>query len=228
MFENIHTHPTGETTPNHVGIIPDGGRRWAKAKGLTLEESYRHTRLNMQKLTERLIYTSVKEISVYISSIQNFRRGPEDLIPYLKSLESSFSQEIPSLAHQLNLKIVMAGDRDILPAGLRQLIEKVENESEGHQKARLNLLIAYDPWEELTEALNRCPDPSRLSHYLQVSTPVDMIIRTGGAPLLSNFLPLQSGFARFYCVDTLFNDFTVDDLQNILFAFSGLDRRFGT
>ncbi len=228
MFENIDKHPAGETIPYHVGIIPDGGRRWAKAQGVTLEEAYLQTRLRLQKLTERLIYTSVKEVSVYLSSIQNFRRGPEDLIPYLKSLESSFSQEIPLMALHLDLKIVMAGDRDILPSGLRQLIEKVENESAGRQKARLNLLIAYDPWEELAEAMNRCPDPTRLAGYLQVSTPVDLIIRTGGAPLLSNFLPLQSGFARFYCVDKLFNDFTAEDLQDILHTFSGLNRQFGT
>ena len=126
------------------------------------------------------------------------------------------------------IKIVMAGNRDILPPGLRHLVEKVEALSSDHQGAQLNLLIAYDPWDELTEALNRCPEPSRISRYLQVSTPVDLIIRTGGAPLLSNFLPLQSGFARFYYVDKLFNDFTVDDLQQIMHTFSGLNRQFGT
>ena len=67
----------------------------------------------------------------------------------------------------------------------------------------------------------------RFYRFLQVTTPVDLIIRPGGTQLLSNFLPLQSGFARLFFSDKLFNDFTLEDLQCVLDDFAGLDRRFG-
>ena len=63
--------------------------------------------------------------------------------------------------------------------------------------------------------------------HLQITTPVDLVIRSGDAPLLSNFLPLQSAWARLYFTDKLFNDLTAEDVLQILRHFEKINRKFG-
>jgi undecaprenyl diphosphate synthase len=80
---------------------------------------------------------------------------------------------------------------------------------------------------EIIEAFNRSGTPELFYKHLAVSNPVDLIIRTGGANVMSGFLPLQSGFARLYFTDTLFNDFLAANLAEILGLFRNTIRKFG-
>ena len=97
----------------------------------------------------------------------------------------------------------------------------------GNRKGTLNLLLAYDPIEEIIQAFRTSTNHERFYEDLWVTKPVDLVIRTGGAKLLSNFLPLQCGYARLYCYDKLFNDFTTEDLDEVVHQFSMIERKFG-
>ncbi len=105
-------------------------------------------------------------------------------------------------------------------------INHIETETAINKGRRLNLLIAYNPIQEILEAV-QSGEPDTFASRLWITRPIDLIIRSGGASLLSNFLPLQSGFARLYFSDKLFNDHTPDDLEKILSDFSSLERKFG-
>lgn len=227
MFEALNNHPIPKSLPEHVGIIPDGGRRWAVKHHCKLQESYSTTRKHLQQMTSYLYSLGVKEVSIYLSSIQNFRRDQAEISAYIESIGKSMKTEIARLINTYKLRVVFAGNRDILPYPLAEAITKMEWRTEKNQGGRLNLLLAYDPYEEVVQAFYNTDSHERFYRFLQVSTPVDMIIRPGGTQLLSNFLPLQSGFARLFFSDKLFNDFTLEDLQNCLDEFAGLDRRFG-
>jgi undecaprenyl diphosphate synthase len=174
-----------------------------------------------------LFNRGVKEITVYLSSIQNFRREQEEISAYIEAIGKSMHTEIARLIKSNQLKICFAGNREILPTPLRESIVKMEQRAENNSGGRLNLLLAYDPYEEVLQAIANSHSYDRFYRFLQVTTPVDLIIRPGGTQLLSNFLPLQSGFARLFFSDKLFNDFTLEDLQDVLNDFAGLDRRFG-
>ncbi|MEI7499039.1 MAG: undecaprenyl diphosphate synthase family protein [Bacteroidota bacterium] len=220
-------HPTPGSVPFHVGIIPDGGRRWALANGCTLENAYKHTRSLLEAFTSLLLENGVQMISIYLNSIQNFRRNPEVLSVNLGQIESGLKNEIKEIAERNNLRIVIAGNRKIIPESLLAAISKIEQSSLKNSNGQVNLLLAYDPLEEIIQACNASDNPNQFYKYLWVNTPVDLVIRTGKAPLLSNFLPLQSAYARLFFLDKLFNDLTTSDLKNVLNDFAKIERKFG-
>ncbi|MEI6456967.1 MAG: undecaprenyl diphosphate synthase family protein [bacterium] len=227
MEESSRFHPSPGKIPNHAGIIPDGGRRWASVHGCSLRESYLRTRSQLQSMVELLSGKGVKEISLYLSSIQNFRREEDEMAAGLELVESSLAHEIPELAGRRGLRVTVAGNREIIPASLLEKVNTIEQSTCDHKKGRLNLLLAYDPLDEIMQAMNKPGSSGRFWDHLSVTTPVDLIIRTGDAPLLSNFLPLQSGYARLFFFERLFNDLTPEDILGVLEQFSTIERKFG-
>lgn len=219
-------HPAANAIPAHVGIIPDGGRRWARAHGYALQEAYGHSQKSMRTLTGLLYNHGVNEISIYLSSIQNFRRSTDEMAANLNIVGDAIDTDITDMAQEFDLQVKIAGIRQILPGFLVEKINRIEEETGINQARRLNLLIAYNPVHEIIEAL-QSGEPGNFTNRLWVTKPIDLIIRSGGAALLSNFLPLQSGFARLYFSDKLFNDLTPGDLEKILSDFSSLERKFG-
>jgi undecaprenyl diphosphate synthase len=227
MKKTFDFHPSHGSVPTHVGIIPDGGRRWAHAHGCTLEEAYKKTRSILEAMVGLLLEKGVRVISIYLSSIQNFRREPADLAVYVKLIESAFSNEITDIANLNDLKVVIAGNRLIIPSSLLSVVIAMEQSTSQNSRGQLNLLLAYDPLEEILDAVKKSDNPEYFYNHLWINTPVDIVIRTGNAQLLSNFLPLQSGYARLFFFDKLFNDFTTADLTKVLENFAKIERKFG-
>lgn len=227
MYETFDFHPSPGNIPFHVGIIPDGGRRWALANNCSLIEGYTRTRHLMNLHVERMLAFGVTDFSIFVSSIQNFRREYKEVNAMLEAVGSSLEYEIARLSGQHELRVVVAGKRSMLPASLVKVVNHAEERTRGNRRGRLNLLLAYDPLEEIIEAFRTGKNHERFYEDLWINKPVDLVIRTGGAILLSNFLPLQCGYARLYCFDKLFNDFTPEDLDGILNHFSMIERKFG-
>jgi undecaprenyl diphosphate synthase len=221
-------HPENTIIPGHVGLIPDGGRRWAEKNGVSLADSYQKTTTILKSFCSYLFDEGVNEISIYLSSIQNFRRQQSEREAFNKVSENAFGKEILQLAEDKHVRIVMAGSREILTKEYLKAIEFVEARTSGFSSRTINLCIAYNPLEELFLAFSKSETNSGLLKNLWVKTPLHLIIRSGGANLLSNFLPLQSGFARLYFSDKLFNELTINDIQGIMTEFMMLDRKFGT
>lgn len=227
MVETFNFHPSPGSIPFHVGIIPDGGRRWALANNCSLIEGYTRTRNLMNLHVERMLAFGVTDFSIFVSSIQNFRREYKEVNAMLEAVGSSLEYEIARLSGQHELRVVVAGKRSMLPDSLVKVVNHAEERTRGNRRGRLNLLLAYDPLEEIIEAFRAGKNHERFYEDLWINKPVDLVIRTGGANLLSNFLPLQCGYARLYCFDKLFNDFTSEDLDEVLTHFSMLQRKFG-
>jgi undecaprenyl diphosphate synthase len=220
-------HPSAGSLPWHVGIIPDGGRRWAKAHQCTHKEAYIQAKSHLLQFVNYLYQKEVNEISIYVSSIQNFRRSAEDMAINFEITESALENEIASLAHERNLVIKLIGDHSVFPPSLSNVVRSLEKSTFNNSQGRLNLLIAYNPLEEIIQAIKSSDVPGNFFKYLSVTTPVDIVFRSGGAHLLSNFLPLQSAYARLCFFDKLFNDLTIKDLEEALDGFSRIVRKFG-
>jgi len=227
MEESSRFHPSPGAVPTHVGIIPDGGRRWALAHGKTLSESYARTRLHLKTWVEFLLKKEIREITIYLSSIQNFKRDPAELKANLELVEASLKEEITVMAKEKNLRVIVSGQRQVLPETMVKTLFNIEQQTAGYNRGRLNFLLAYDPLAEIINAFRESGDPARFFNHLRITTPVDLVIRSGGAPVLSNFLPLQSAYARLFFSDKLFNDFEIVDLEMALENFGKTDRKFG-
>jgi undecaprenyl diphosphate synthase len=220
-------HPSPGPIPKHVGIIPDGGRRWAKAQGCTLEEAYNYTISRLLQIANFLYQKDVKEISIYLASIENFKRSSEEMAANLEIVESALKNEIAALANQRNLVVKISGNRQVFPISLAAEVMSLEKSTLNNTQGLLNLLIGYNPLDEIIESVKSTVVPEHFYRNLSVNTPVDIVFRSGGAHLLSNFLPLQSAYARLCFFDKLFNDLSIKDLEEALADFADTKRKFG-
>jgi len=228
MYTTNDFFPIISSKSLHIGIIPDGGRRWAFNNKISVRDSYLKTKQLIEEITGKLYANGVFEISIYLSSKENFRR-PEDEVNAFNSVSiEAISAEIFQMAIDKKIKVKIAGSKQNLSDPYKAEIEFIEKETSSFENACLNLCIAYNPIEELQQAMQKAEVPEDFINHLWIKNPVDLIIRTGGANLLSNFIPLQSAYARLYFIDKLFNDINWNDIEEILNQYRLLDRKYGT
>jgi undecaprenyl diphosphate synthase len=220
-------HPVNNTKTLHVGIIPDGGRRWAKKNNVSLSESYAVSRDLVVQIAEYLFSVDVAELSVYLSSVQNFRRNDSEIDSFTSVTSNGISNEILKLASLLSLEVRIIGDDSSLSPETISLLANHNKKLDDKIARKINLCISYNPSEEIENAIKQREGDRSFVEYLWVKRPLDLIIRSGGANLLSNFLPLQSGFARLYFLDELFNDIKLSTVVDVIEGFNELNRKFG-
>jgi len=220
-------HPDKNSNSLHVGLIPDGGRRWAKNHNVSLSESYAVSRDLIVEIAKYLFSEGVVELSIYLSSVQNFRRTESEINSFTTVTSNGISNEILKLAKLENTEVKVVGDDSSLSSKTISLLANHNKKLNNKYSRRINLCISYNPSEEIEYAIKQREGDSSFVEYLWVKKPVDLIIRTGGANLTSNFLPLQSGFARLYFLDELFNDIGLSSVASIIEGFNKLNRKFG-
>lgn len=220
-------HPGKTHVPLHVGLIPDGGRRWAQVNGCSLADSYNRTKQLIRDMVVFFTESGVFEISIYLSSIQNFRRPTFEVEAFNQVSTFAFQHDILNLANERKLRISVAGNRNAIPEDYLKAIEAAELKTSSHKKGQINILVAYNPVDEILEAISKSENSDEFLQHLWVTNPLDLIIRSGGANLLSNFLPLQSGYARLVFFNKLFNELTIRDLEQVLRDFANIERKFG-
>lgn len=224
---SVEFHGSRSRAPVHIGIIPDGSRRWAGKTGVPLSTGYEHAMHRLSELVRQLFLCGAKSLSIYMCSAQNFRRAPDEVAAFADAEAMACRVLLPLLAKEFNAKVIVAGNRALLPNNLAASLEFLESTFPAGER-RLYLCAAYDPFEEIETAIRRRGDGTDcLANYLEVPEPLDLVIRTGGAAVFSNFLPLQAGFARLYVTPKLFSDLDARDVEELLADFAGVTRLYG-
>ncbi|RLG71461.1 MAG: hypothetical protein DRO11_04435 [Methanobacteriota archaeon] len=214
----------------HLGLIPDGARRWARKKGRSYYESYW---LAMTKLIDFLDAAFQEHVliqSVYLLSTENLTRTPSDLAPVFATEERFLKELLPSLCEKWGCSVHHAGVKNLLPRSYVHAIEQVclqFSGTSGSTKRKLYLLIAYSPWDELSYAIECALRPLDFRQHLWVTEDVDLVIRTAGGQLMSNFLSLQSGYAELCFISALFNDVETEDIVRIIRSSNNKVRLLG-
>ncbi|OQX82122.1 MAG: hypothetical protein B6D64_01035 [Bacteroidetes bacterium 4484_276] len=220
-------HPNKNSKMLHVGIIPDGGRRWAKVNNVPLAEAYSKTRDLLAEFTRYLFSAGVNELSIYLSSVQNFRRTATEIDSFTRVVSDALNNQIINLSKELNVKINIVGNSGSIPNDHLSPFLQTAKKAGPPPTGTINLCVAYNPVDELNNAFKLSGNKGNFLDFLWVKRPLDLIIRGGGANLTSNFLPLQSGFARLYFLDELFNDVKLSSIKEIMGNFTQLNRKFG-
>ena len=194
-----------ERSPAHVGVIPDGLRRWARANGATLADAYLR---GSEKVTEILLAlqrNDVQTVSVYNLSRANLAR-PDDQLEAVYAASTYFlTTLVPANFDAATCGFRMHGDRDLLPADFVAAAEKLESTMTGSD-FQINLLVAYDAEDELRSAHRRAQaQECDINDAFEIGRG-DLVIRTTAEPLLSGFLPYQSQYAQLRFLDTPLND----------------------
>ena len=203
-FERL-LHAEIDQVPEHVAVIQDGNRRYARLYGSAPTEGHREGADTTSALLQWCRDLGIKEITLYAFSTENFRR-PADERDALFDLITEKLEELATSKdiHEHEVKICAIGDLDRLPNRVQEAIETAREATKGYDRYRLNIALAYGGrWELLQVAREICQDvesgtldrteidveliDDRLHHG--PSRSVDLIIRTGGDERTSNFLP---------------------------------------
>ncbi len=228
----------------HVGLIPDGNRRWAKAHDL---EPWEGHVIGGEKIELFLEWCSdnddVREVTLYLLSEENFKRPEEELQKLYELYEAEFEKLINrEKVHLQKMKInVISTDSGPIPARLTRLFDRLDTETSQYGDKVLNLLIGYTGRAEILQAVsspgNRLKNlffglrEKDVRNGLKVKTPCDLIIRTGEESeereARSGFLLWQSAYAEYCHINKLFPDVTRQDFDQAWRYFMSARRRKG-
>ncbi len=229
---------TLEKIPNHLGVIIDGNRRWAKEKGLPSFEGHRRGLDNVRRIGEWCYEKGVKIVSFYAFSTENWNRSKIEVTYLMKLLEEAVSGKYLSDLHNKKIQLQIIGQKERLPKSLQDKIEKAEKLTKNNKNGIMNLAVSYGGRSEIAMAIKRIVEnktpPEEITENLinenlwTKGLPFpDLIIRTGGEQRLSNFLIWQSAYSELYFTKKYWPDFNDNDLEKAFCDFAQRERRFG-
>ncbi|NVM54303.1 MAG: di-trans,poly-cis-decaprenylcistransferase [Candidatus Helarchaeota archaeon] len=224
--------------PNHVGIILDGNRRYSRAHGL---ETWAGHSLGARKVEEVLAYCwelGIKIVTLYVFSIENFNRPKKEVDHIMELAEDKFTQlSTHPLVHKYKVRIKAIGRMGMLPPGVREAIQKVEDATKEFHDFFLNIAIAYGGRAEIIDAIRKLVKEKKaedineevFEKYLYTAglPNPDLIIRTSGEVRISGFLLWQAAYSELYFCDLYWPEIRKIDLWRAVRAFQKRHRRFG-
>jgi undecaprenyl diphosphate synthase len=201
-----------------VGLIPDGLRRWAKANDATLADAYLKGAKRVTEILLTLQRNGVQTVSVYNLSRANLARHKAELDAVYAASMQFLTTLIPANFDRAACSVRLYGDRNALPHSYVAAAKDLEAAMTGSD-FRINILAAYDAYDELRTAHDRSQrEGCDITAALDIGN-VDMIIRTTREPLLSGFLPLQSQYAQLVFLATPLIEVTEQDIDDLLAAY---------
>ena len=230
-----------ENMPQHIAIIMDGNRRWAKEKGIETKLGHKAGAENLEKLANFANDIGLKYLTVYAFSTENWKRTKEE-VGALMVLLKSYVDKFLKRANTNNIKIRVLVDLERLDSGLRESIDEIVEKSSNNTGLTLNIAFNYGGRDEITNAVKHIAkdvengkmkideiDEQVISNKLYTcgEPDPDLLIRTGGELRISNFLLWQLAYTEFLFVDKYWPDFSEEDLLNAIHTFQTRKRRFG-
>lgn len=199
--------------PRHIGIIPDGNRRWAKENGLRKQDGYNHGLLPGLKLLRLAKKYGVEELTYYGFTVDNCKRPKEQVKAFseacVKAVEKIKGEDV-------EIRVIGNTKSSCFPKELLPYTDKEQEKKDTTGKMKVNFLINYGwEWDMKNDWASK-----------SVSR-IDMIIRWGGMCRLSGFLPMQSVYSDFYVVKELWPDFKEIQFEQALQWYQKQDVTLG-
>ena len=216
----------------HVGIIPDGMRRWSKENNISLVESYLTSLENIDNIISYFFSNEVKILSIYSLSSDNLQRDESEIDSIIYAETLYFDKFLPEICKKWNSKFVAVGNiDDITNQKFKNSIIKLQELTKEYSERKMYALINYDPLDDITilskNINNNKQENINFFDLLKVKEPVDLLIRTGKVKRTSNFLLFHIGYAELRFIDKLFIDTEIDDFKNVYENFSNENRKYG-
>ncbi len=226
-----------QSVPNHVGLILDGNRRWAKAQGLPRLEGHRRGSDNLFEIARVAADLGIKYISAFVFSTENWERTQDEVDFLMDLIVWVATKEIDKYANE-GLRVVFLGSRLRLSQKVLRAIDSAEDRTKHGTRAVLALCFNYGGQMELAEGVARLVADGvpaaevtveRLQQYLyHPEVPlIDLLIRTSGEQRLSGFMLWRASYAELYFSPKPWPAFTAADLGEALTEYAGRQRRFG-
>ncbi len=227
---------TKSTVPQHIAIIMDGNRRWAKQHAMEVLQGHEYVADKViEQLVDQCVVRGVSFLTLWAFSTENWGRDSQEVAGLMQIFRKSFSRSAEQL-HAKGVRLRVIGDLAAFPSDIQENVAKWLDISAKNTKITVIFALNYGGRDELIRAINEfrsheksVATPEIFSKYLDTAdTPdPDLIIRPGGEKRLSGFLPWQSVYAELYFTDVLMPDFDAAELDKALADYAERQRRFG-
>jgi len=218
----------------HLAIIMDGNGRWAKNNGLNRTKGHEAGAEVVREITTYCAnHPTIESVTHYAFSTENWKRPKLEVEFLMKLLERYLKNELDTYQKE-NIRFVAIGDIEKFSTKLQDTILKTQEETQNNTKLTQLLALNYGGRDEIVRAVNRViksgkeiNEESIGSHLDTTYRDIDLLIRTSGEQRLSNYLLWQLSYSEMVFTDTLWPDFTTDELESIIKDFEKRNRRFG-
>ena len=221
--------------PEHIAIIMDGNGRWAKEKSMERIDGHNKGVSTVKKITKYCAKLKIKHLTLYTFSNENWLRPKAEVSSLMNLFTKTLDREL-KLILENNIRFRVIGDKKKLDFITTNKINEVEKLTSENKGMGMNLAISYGGRQEIVSAVNNIIssgknqiDEIEFEKYLytkNIQHP-DLLIRTGKEKRISNFLLWQTAYSEIYFSNSLWPDFSEEELDNIIEDFQNRERRYG-
>jgi len=223
---------TGEM-PRHVAIIMDGNGRWAKKRMLPRAMGHKRGVETVRNIVRAAGELGLETLSLYAFSSENWKRPAEEINDLMGLMRDFIKSDLDTFAkNDVRLKII--GDYKALSPDIVEMLEESIARTSKNSRTTLAVALNYGSQDEMVRAARAAAvqgEISASSIEANLDTaglpPLDLLIRTSGEQRLSNFMLWQAAYAEFWFTETLWPDFSKDELAAALNEFARRERRYG-
>lgn len=214
--------------PLHIAMIMDGNGRWAKKRMMPRTYGHKEGCENLKRISMACNDLGIKYLTVYAFSTENWKRSASE-VATLMDLFNKYLEEASSQFIENNIKIKVIGDKSKLSPNLQRLIARTETITSSHTGLHLQVAFNYGGRDEIIRAIEKIMTDVSKSEEIKVTEELfstyldtagvpepDLLIRTGGEKRLSNYLLWELAYSELYFSNTLWPDFTKEELVKII------------
>jgi undecaprenyl diphosphate synthase len=224
-------------TPQHIGFIVDGNRRWAKKHGLPTYEGHLAGYNAMKEVALEVLSSGVKYMSAYLFSTENWKRSEEEVSRLMGLMLRIIQADLPIFLEN-NVRLKVIGTRKGLSDKMIKAIDQAEQKTAHLTGGMFLICWNYGGQLEIAEACKKIvqsgttaeditPELIAQNIYAPEVPPMDLVVRTSGEQRLSNFMLWRAAYSELLFLEKMWPDMTKDDVAAILKEYARRQRRFG-
>ena len=226
-----------ETNLQHIAIIMDGNRRWAREHFLPSMMGHKKGVESLKNITRACNDFGIKYLTVYAFSTENWNRKQEEVDFLMNLLATTLKSELKEL-NENNVKMNFIGNLKVLNQNLQNILSESKETTKNNTGVVLTVAINYGSRDEIIHAVKNIIKDNKkeneitqelISKYLYTSNipDPDLLIRTSGEKRISNYLLWQIAYSEIYVTDTYWPEFNKEKLGNSIIEFGLRQRRYG-
>ncbi|HAL39423.1 MAG TPA: di-trans,poly-cis-decaprenylcistransferase [Polaromonas sp.] len=236
---SVTQFPVSQPIPQHIAIIMDGNRRWAKQFGMPAALGHANGARRVRSIVQACADRGVRFITLFAFSTENWQRPPDEVSSLMGLLALYLRKEVSDMnAKGVRLKVV--GDTSDFDVKIQALIRDAQEKTAHNDTITLTIAANYGGrWDVVQavkswqaahpgEPVDAMDEASLAAHLgLAYAPDPDLLIRTGGESRISNFMLWQLAYTEMFFTDVLWPSFTADELDQAIAWYGMRDRRFG-
>jgi len=221
---------------NHIALILDGNKRWAKKNNQSSLNGYTKGFENITKVVTYTLTKNISNLTIFALSSENFNRSSINVI--YEIIYDNFSKTFNDLVKEKGVKIKIFGSRKNLPQKILEIFKNIEESSINNKNLNLNIAFNYGFKDEIRNILKNIikkesninldnqKNIDNLFFLGQIPDP-DILIRTGGYKRLSNFIMYNLTYTELFFTETLWPDFSEKEYNLIINQYLNINRKYG-